>query len=573
MKREAAILVLLIAASGAVQAFMVSRAVTPAQDAVRFVAIAQRMQAEGVLPTLRDETEHPLYPLAIHCTYPMLVALRGEQLDNWALAAQCAAAVPLILLVIPLYLLLRSVVPAGPAATATLLFSMTREFAALGGSALADGWMLLFTCVFFLCVARILQRANSFSPWSTTMLAAGSGVSLALAATAHQLAFVSGAAALLIATILLVKRANSPGAAVRRLILCGTACAAGLGMGLGVWLTSAQATSPSAAIARLLGRETSEADELAHFITDDDDLSPQDAAAQPAQKRPRSTKWILSSGERMSFDKKDPNASIRRHGMAAGAAELGSEIPQAFGYLLGGIVLLGLMFRVQAWRSKDGTAAEAQPSPVPAWLTGVFVLYVGALLFAASRFGYLSARHLLPAVIVALPLAAEALGQVWERVRLRFAAVESSGFFKRAVPRWGVVGGVLVLACFPLLEPLHASRAPHRNAASWMAAAQQSPGSVLDTRGWTQFYSGRATHLLSAGRKALKDPQLRYIVLEKRELEFESTRAETLRELVAASVGPVATFAAVDGKAEKDVLVYEWNAERFARRKTRIARR
>lgn len=588
MKRDALILAILLTASVATQAFVISRAVTPAQDAVRFVAIAQRMEREGLLPTLRDESEHPAYPVMIRAAHPAVCWIRGSRADNWVLAAQFAAALPLVLCVAPIFALLRLLVPRGPALLTTLLFSLAPAFASLGGSALADGWMLLFATCFLWASARVISRAGAEVAPSRRCAfawAAMSGGTLGLAATAHQLAFVCGAAGMLLASICLLTTSDSLGARFARLGWCAAGCCLGLTVILGGWLALAQADSAESMVARLLGRETEETDEIAALFDDEDtDWSVDDESNEPtaadANARPRRKRvgrWEITAGEKMSFDKKDPNASIRKPGLAAAGMKLGSKLPQALGWPLGLLALAGVAFRT--WRRSGANDNSTQPPDrrrVQLLLTGCFALYVFALWLLAARFGYLEERHLLPAVIATLPLVGTAIGFLAECIAGRLPRTSASAFPRARVRPWAFAAGLAVIALvsfLPLLSPLHASRAAFRDAAQWMAQPDLPQGTVLDTRGWTQFYSGRPTHLLSAGRQALKDPQLKYIVLEQQELEFDSSRAATLRAMVEALQQPVATFAVPGGKPEKTVLVYEWDLERFARRKSRTTKR
>jgi hypothetical protein len=115
------------------------------------------------------------------------------------------------------------------------------------------------------------------------------------------------------------------------------------------------------------------------------------------------------------------------------------------------------------------------------------------------------------------------------------------------------------------LAPLHASRAGHRRAGEWLARAE-APGAVLDTRGWTAFYSGRPTHRYDAARSAFRQGDLAYVVLEQRELEFDSRRSRTLAHLLAGAARPAARFPAPSGRRADTVLVYRWYPERFTKK-------
>ncbi|MDA7977518.1 MAG: hypothetical protein MPJ50_01955 [Pirellulales bacterium] len=580
MKREALIILLLSVICGGVQCYMIWRAVTPAQDAVRFVAIAQRMEQDGIVSTLRDETEHPLYPLAIRATYPVITSVCGERVDNWALAAQVAAALPLVLCLIPTYLLLRTVLDSGGGAFGTVLFALSPEFIAFGGGALADGWMILFTSTFLCCIARILLLTKSNSARNSTLRCAGlatiSGLALGLGAVAHQLTLVAGAAALCVASVLIICVAPTVHAALRRLVICGITSGLGLCGVLAGWLLAADAVTPTAAVATLLGRETAEtaavAELLSHSDMTDDATRGGSSEGGARLRRRRKSRFTLASGEPMVFDKKDPNLSLRRQGWLAITAKFLGEMQQAHGLALGLLAITGAALWLRN-RSVPGDGhSRKERYLLPVLFGGFFLMYSLTVLIAASRFGYVSARHLLPAVLVAVPLAVEAIQRVMAQLR-RWTSLTAEGSASRHLATASMTAVGCCLLLMPLFSPLHASRSPHRQAACWMAETGRPPGNVLDTRGWTQFYSGRKTHLLSAGRKALKDPKLRYIVLERRELGFDTRRAATLREIVGIAANPVATFPSPDGNAEKAVLIFQWNVREFATRASQLAKR
>jgi hypothetical protein len=120
------------------------------------------------------------------------------------------------------------------------------------------------------------------------------------------------------------------------------------------------------------------------------------------------------------------------------------------------------------------------------------------------------------------------------------------------------IASLAAAACLPrTLAPLHASRLGHRQAAQWLAARSQPDDAVLDTRGFTRFFSGRRTYDFPQGRRALRDPHLAYIVVEHRELEYDSRRGQTLRELLARGSRLMGRFAA-DSPGMEAVEVYQW---------------
>ena len=128
-----------------------------------------------------------------------------------------------------------------------------------------------------------------------------------------------------------------------------------------------------------------------------------------------------------------------------------------------------------------------------------------------------------------------------------------------------VVAGAIGIAAYATVDvPLHGSRIAHRRAAQWLEGEDRHAGAVLDTRGWTMLYSDRPTYRYDEAPTALLDPALAYIVVEQRDLDFDSPRGQTLREVLVRGATRQAVIAGPDGQPGKSVLVYRWNATRFA---------
>jgi len=111
------------------------------------------------------------------------------------------------------------------------------------------------------------------------------------------------------------------------------------------------------------------------------------------------------------------------------------------------------------------------------------------------------------------------------------------------------------------VRPLHSSRTGHRAAAQWLAKNAQRGDRVVDTLGWTGLYSGLATVPYAESRAEFLRPELRYLVVEDRELSFSSRRSRTIQHLLERGGTRVASFPAspVAGRGGACVLVYEWD--------------
>jgi hypothetical protein len=79
---------------------------------------------------------------------------------------------------------------------------------------------------------------------------------------------------------------------------------------------------------------------------------------------------------------------------------------------------------------------------------------------------------------------------------------------------------------------------------------------VLDSWGWSSLYSGRETVRYDAARDAYLDPSLRYVVVERREMESGSPRAATMRRLLTEHGECVAELTSAG--EQSPVLIFHW---------------
>jgi len=271
----------------------------------------------------------------------------------------------------------------------------------------------------------------------------------------------------------------------------------------------------------------------------------------------------LEDGQPMSFTRRDPSLSLRRHTVASALRKSVVDLANAFNLGIGLFALIGL------WQLRR------RPLRPVDWLARTFVL-VYCLLAAgfAIREGYVSPRHFLVVVVAAIGCAGYGLVQSG-------ASILDFGFWildsarreskiqnpkSKMVCSWTLVA-LAAMTCLPEdLLPLRASRLAYRQAGQWLARAA-APGAVLDPWGLSGHYSGRKTWLYHDAQSRFGNAELAYVVLEERELTFATTRSRTLRRLLELAAEPAARFAdpcpADDGIGES-VVVYRWHPERFA---------
>ena len=120
-KRQLVIVGGLLCLSCLVQGVVILRATTTGLDAVRFVGIARSIDQQGLLQTVRTERQQPLFPAWVWVVHGGLQRTVGEFPSAWATSAQLAAAIPLVLAVVPLYFLLVRLVGGAAAAAGSFL--------------------------------------------------------------------------------------------------------------------------------------------------------------------------------------------------------------------------------------------------------------------------------------------------------------------------------------------------------------------------------------------------------------------------------------------------------------------
>src|SRR5262245_21874155 len=419
MKRHALTIAALLGLSCAVQAWCVTHAVTPAQDAVRFTKVAQAIDREGLRSVLRTRDEHPLFPAVVRWTHGVRRLALGETADAWAASAQLAAAAALVLAVVPVYGLLLCLARWPAAVAGAVFFCLMTPVARLGADGLSDSTHLCLLCAALWATARWFggRRSKSgfvdvgYSTFDLVRLVPGAqgprsnhsqvatrderftspiwlflaGLFLALAGLARREALVLAPAVGVTALALQF----TPWRQRWRRVLCQNLCLAlGVTIIVGPYLAASEALTLRQAVARLLGHS---------LDAEGPDRAPAAVAngAPPAPKR-RSSRWQTSDGQRMAFAKKDSQASLRFHGYGAAVVEFARELPAACNYWIGGLALVGLWgTRRRAWR----------PSSVFVLLF-VFI-YSAAVIHFAARCGYLAPRHLLPPVVLGLAWAGE----------------------------------------------------------------------------------------------------------------------------------------------------------------------
>jgi len=530
-KHHILVLAALVAVACTVQVQVIRRTTISGLDVVRFVGMARSIDEHGVAAVVRGQREQPLFPIWVWAVHRLGGTSLAESRTGWVESAQWAAAIPLVLAIVPLYLLIVRLIGPGAAAAASLFFCLLPEVARLGADGLSDSTHLLFFVVALWAMVEYLKGLAAQPPrW---LLLAGLAVALGALARTEVLVLATAFWATLFGFQAIAGRRRP----WNNLAAGAAWFALGLAVVLTPYLAAAGCRTPKTAVARLLGQYQAEETVAAEL-------------AAPLA-------WRLPDGEPMTFAVREPDFSTRQPGVTAAVVRFVRKLADAMGYWIGALALFG------ALRLRRGRPSSADR------LLQIFFLLFGALAIRFSAVeGYLASRHLLTLVV---------------------AAIASAGFGTVELGRWisNVVGRVWRVAqrrgefawtcaivllsaglCLPqTLMRFHYSRLGHRQAAEWLAQQGPTPGSVFDTLGWTGLYSGRQTYDIEQAPAALADPGLAYVVVEQRELQLPSGRSRTLRYLVETGGEPVGEFppAASRESKHRPVLVYRWHPDRFRR--------
>jgi len=567
-RNQIAIVAGLVLLAVVVQVVTVCRATVTGLDAVRFVGSAKMIDQHGLAEALRGQREQPLFPVSVWTVHRALEWAVGDLRSSWALSAQLAAAVALVLSVIPVYFLAKRLAGATAAAWGSALYCLLPEVSRLGADGISDALHLLFFCsslwmvIVYLTGQAGSRRTKYGNPvW---LLPAGMASGFAVLVRVEGLILP---AALILALVLFQFRAalRQPW---RRIPVAVGLLGLGFCLIVGPYLVVVDSLMPKAAVARVLGRYD----------------PPTVGTATPDPAGPAAAAiWYLDNGKPMSFAKKEPTVSLRRRGLAPAARSFVVALAQAYGDWVGLLALVGA-WRLRAVMSKNsdavglpGSGAQVIGNPLSRLADRFVQIYF--LLFAAAAYhfavaeGYVSARHLLPLVVVGIG----SVGYGTDETRRWLAGFLSRRSWRlgRSLPAkrsgWistcAIIVAVAASCLIEFSQPVHASRAGHRRAAAWLAQDGLASGPVLDTRGWTGLYSGRTTYGYGQAQAAFSKGQLAYVVLEHRELRWPSERSQTLRRLLDVAAEPVTSFSAPRGRGYTghEVVVYRWSAQRFSR--------
>jgi len=491
----------------------IARSPLPAQDGLKFLRVAREFRSGPWVEAVRDCDQHPLYPAMIALTHPVVSTFAGTSAESWRLTAQIVSAIATILTLIPIYLLTRTIFDASTGVMAALFFVVLPIPAEVGHDTLSDPLALLgFAWVMALGASAL--RTRRLAP------AIGCGIAAGLGYLARPEVAITPLA-IVVAGLVAVWRSrrgeirDATAAPYMNLVALAIPFLAMVGS----YAVMKGEVSEKLAIRRAVGIP-----------------SVHDAATHGPRLLPPGL-----DDPRWDFSAKEESGASGRMGFVSATSRLLTRWSEAMGLALVPLVFVG------AWLGRSRV--------------GLFSMYAALfsaiLIRHAMTFGYLSSRHTLTLVIVALPFASAGVMACVRAVRERRPAMSSSRTL--VLRSLAVIALLSVTLAVQFHRPPHQSRWGHGEAGKWLAAHADPGQKVLDTRGWAAFVSGRSAHDYWHVRQALLDPQLAFVVVGEDERSADSRRGETLRALLAYAAEPVAEFPERKGGQRVGVRVYRFH--------------
>jgi hypothetical protein len=483
-KGDASRLALVLLFAIGVRAVMVANTAVVSRDCIKFVRDALHLEQPpphrtGPLDVIRHAEYPPGYPVAIlgmsHLVRP---TMGGTTVETMAFSAQLVSAVAGVLLVIPLYFLVRRTLDRNIACSAALMFTVLPVCVEVTSDGISDGLFVL-TAV---CALWFAARALDQDRWRRAF---GWGLGAGLCCGAGYLvrpdaAIVALGTGLTFAGVV-VRRLRGGGWRPPFLAGVGLVVGAVLIAGPYVWAIGGLTNKPAGKgmVDVLSGDEP----DPVFFRRDETRLGP--------GRVPVAAWW-------------DPAAFKDESKPVWAFKNLIYEYLKTGHYVVPVFTAIGLF----ALRRR-----LAEPK-IALLLTVAAVQFV-VLWLLAWKIGYVSQRHTLLMMLVSCVLAAAAfpaLGawavQAWHmrafsrkglRVFTWFVQPERARAWVHALRRSNVPvlaaiwTGIVVAPAIPRdFYSLHAERVGHKEAGLWLAANAEPAAEIVDPFGWAEWYAGRS---------------------------------------------------------------------------------
>jgi hypothetical protein len=483
--RDFALIALLLLLAITLRGWVLLHTEVLARDSIGFIRYALDFEEDSWSTVLRNNHQHPGYPLTIlGFSLPVRAFSTASEADAMSLSAQLASCLAAVLLVIPMYFLGKLLFNRMAGFGAAALFQCLPVPAHIISDGLSEALFLLFACA-ALALAVLAMRGSK--AWVFALAGIFTGFAYL---TRPEGALILPAALMTLLGMQLSRRHRRT---LRELFTCG-ACITLMTVLVGspyVFATHRLTNKPS--VHQWLGRGISKLESVPH--------------------EPLATSQIHSSHPVFAClfgITLDLNDSAQRRAVQA-LWGMAGEFAKSFHYVAWPPVLLGMWWFRKRMREVPGL-----------WVLLVLCgLSVVGLWRLAVEVGYMSDRHLMLLVMCGCFAAAAAVWELplrWYRWRKKTEAPH------RATIVAALLLGALLVACLPKsLQTLHGNRAGHHAAGLWLAS-HSVPGDIIDDdHCWAHYYAGRVFQ----ERHPLPWPEghvpVRYVVIGRRDREYIPT--------------------------------------------------
>jgi Dolichyl-phosphate-mannose-protein mannosyltransferase len=491
--RDVALIALLLLLAMSLRGWLLCHTEVLARDSIGFIRYALEFETDTWNTVLRNNHQHPGYPLSILAvSVPVRAWSTAPEPDAMSLSAQLASSLAAVLLIIPMYFLGKLLFHPAAGFGAAALFQCLPVPAHILSDGLSEALFLLLACA---ALALAVWALRGSKPWPFALAGAFCGLSY-LTRPEGALILVATWGALAGLQLAKVQR-RSP----RQLWACGASMTV---MALVVGSPYVLATH------RITNKPS-----VYQWLGDDrPDLGVElpDARGKQALSNAGPSRPLFACVFGITLDLR---VGFGQRALQAVCGLIG-EMVKCFHYLACLPALLGVWW----FRSRLATVPGL-------WVVLLLcVLSTLGLWWLAVEVGYLSDRHLLLLVMCGCYAAAAA---VWE-LPSRFRAWRRGQQWttSAAQPHTAFVAVLLLCAIIVAglpksLQKLHANRAGHHAAGLWLASHAAPADIIEDDHCWAHYYAGR---VFQEHRSVPSSPgyvPTRYIVIGRRDKEINLT--------------------------------------------------
>ena len=468
--RDAGLITLLMLIAVSHRGWLLYHTEVLARDSIGFIRYALEFETDSWPAVLRNNHQHPGYPLSILAvSVPVRALTTSPDADAMMLSAQLASSIAGILLVIPMYFLGKLVFHRAAGFGAAALFQCLPVPAHILSDGLSEALFLLLAST-ALAVAVLAMRGSK--PWLFALSGGFCGLAYL---TRPEGALVPVAVVLVLVGLRLAKIQMR---SARELAACGLGIV-GVAALVGspyVYATHRLTNKPS--VSHMLGRPMPQ-------LNGAPVPPPPQALLGDGPGGP-----LLASTFGITLNLQD--AYVRRVFQALWG--LGGELAKCFHYVAWVPVLLGMW-----WFRRRVLLVPGM------WVLLVLCgLSTLGLLRLAVFVGYMSDRHLMLLVMCGCYGAAAAVWELpgrciaWRRAKRESESETPRQEEEQYAPGLGVsVLSVALLVCLiatglpKSLERLHANRAGYHAAGLWLAQHAEPSDGIHDDHCWADYFAGR----------------------------------------------------------------------------------